>query len=636
MPFDHRSQAATPGFRGRYGTMRHRVDWLRVLLVVMACAAPVGVFAVKAGTALAVSGADGSSVGKTGTGTMCVAAIEGWDTSSGFTLTTSASEVRVKCYSSTDEVSPDVPEGAGGIQIHYGPTTGVYALPGSGNTRVSDFTLVENANGYYEASFNLYRSTGTLAFSDGTFFMGFQIIDSGFNALMSLGGFAFPAAWSGCASQGFVPWSTIDTTFPSCHSSTFGPYGGSFIGTCDANVQFAGYRVNGVALEFTEIVDYVLIPGDQFEMDVQIYLGYDWPDFDFKFRVNPDGEFVTAVPLSLGGDHFRIDMSDQIEVPARVGLVALSCSYDGEPTMYYSSDQTATACGELWCTAVSTRACSHLVVLWPSVNRLYLAGDTLSMGFRLSDEAPEHGVYNLMISGFHDDTGLEFLTVLDREGDPLTDLSYIPGTTNYSLLLPGWEGTLEHVVVSDELWSEDVALYCTDADGMVLIAGNAGLPDHDGGVVGGGGPGVDTPQACLSGSGIGLSPSSWLPAAGRMGTCLVRVLFLPSGEGIEGFREALEEDTSLGHWYEPLSVVPEAFQLLSQSGEGCSIGMSIPTGQPEPVSFDFDTCSGDASTVRQVVYTASTVGIVMLGLFGVTRFAERVIMLGARVEARDR
>lgn len=66
-------------------------------------------------------------------------------------------------------------------------------------------------------------------------------------------------------------------------------------------------------------------------------------------------------------------------------------------------------------------------------------------------------------------------------------------------------------------------------------------------------------SACLSQSGIGLSPSSWVPAAGRMFTCVMSVLFVPDGSAVQDAWEGLD---TAAHEHVPLAWIADGLELM--------------------------------------------------------------------------
>lgn len=540
------------------------------------------------------------------------------------------------------------------------PAAGTYVVSGTGGGSTGSFRFVWSPSG---CSTTATRGDTTTAETDGTFYMGpvsspYGNVPDGFFLFVREGRYSdsaycasavtFAQGASGGSFQfgGLTTQTWLDGAAPSPVSpTTIWPVsrwegvrsealpvypadwyaGGSpppieYIATCDEFVTPSGFEVDGEELAFFENVDVVVHPGDELRWNLAVSNDLLASAFDWTIRVG-DNEYVVPtafmLPESIDGDErqYWIDLSDFVTEATRVGTIELECGFGSDPPLFYMHDESAMSCdpvsGHNWCLGgAEVRPCTRLLLTWPTSNTFMLAGDTFILGFELPSGVADSGVENLALYGFHDDTGLDITTVVDRDGDALGD-----GTP---LIEPGWEGSLEHTVVSAELWSEDVSVWCYDAWGQILIAPAGGLPDRDGGVVGGA-DGEVTPGDCMSGSGIGINPSSWLPAAGRMGVCIVRVLVIPTEDGLESF--VSDADEAVGET-PPFSLIAAGVdfasdvsgEVSSPSGTGCfDIGIAPVgvTADGESCPFEeIDTTSGQRSLLAVLFVAPVFLGLI--------------------------
>jgi hypothetical protein len=626
--------------------MRHRVDWVRVLLVAAALAAPVAVFSVKAGTAIAVG--DETSIPKSGVGSACIASVDGWD-ATGTLAAASSQTVRFKCYSSSENTFDPLTSFTGSQVWKIGVTSSVSTyVCGSWVYSCAGATVAVNTPTYKEWSFVAYRaSPHTLSGADDTMTMTgiakADVADSG--AIVggqALGQFQVGNTWTGCNS-GWVAADSFESSYPECHSSAAGPYEGPEDPACWSPPGELWAPSDPRPSAGSGGISEVIQPGQS--VDVRAPWGAEVGQVYARWRGSSTWQPLTASVVDPDEQVGSLQVSPFAPAALSVTAVEFKCDavyFEEEaPTPLYSYwhlNQGVPILG--WTPFHATnlkRACMGVEVTVLDMDEEELNGTSV-----LADG--DTVTIQVVFTYSTNNTRLSYkwaplaYGVVDVESGGTTEApatySGIMSTIAFTAGTPYTYtiGPFDHAMPIDGL-----VVSCKDSIGLLDVF-DTSAPPYDGEISVGGTPpafGSHERGGCFASSNWDLfSPSTWISGGLKMGGCYLADLFVPSGDGLESFRESLDEETALGHWYEPVGVVPEAFGLLSQSGEGCSIGMTIPTGQPTPVSVEFDTCSGDSSTVRTVVYTASTVGILTLGLFGVSRLAERVILLGARGEGR--
>jgi hypothetical protein len=84
-------------------------------------------------------------------------------------------------------------------------------------------------------------------------------------------------------------------------------------------------------------------------------------------------------------------------------------------------------------------------------------------------------------------------------------------------------------------------------------------------------------STCLSSSGIGLNPSSWVPAAGHIGSCILQVLFVPSGTSASPLFQAITTK-------QPFSDIADA--LSAGTTLVSAVNNSITAGACSPPTID--------------------------------------------------
>lgn len=166
---------------------------------------------------------------------------------------------------------------------------------------------------------------------------------------------------------------------------------------------------------------------------------------------------------------------------------------------------------------------------------------------------------------------------------------------------------------------EELRFRCTDADGVLEGGRITGGPGYVAIVVGDDG-------FCDVGD-VGLNPSSWLPAGGRLLGCVARSLFVPSDESLNRLQASADELTERA----PVSFLSETLPLVSGSmsgaasaieanGAGCLTlmpaglldGLGAQSACPSTVD------SSGLSTVRTLIGSAFWIGAAW-SLFLITR-----------------
>jgi hypothetical protein len=155
---------------------------------------------------------------------------------------------------------------------------------------------------------------------------------------------------------------------------------------------------------------------------------------------------------------------------------------------------------------------------------------------------------------------------------------------------------------------------CVDSDGLQLVVGGGvswtpyatggGSQDPNGSIIGRPANWL-TPSECLPASGIGVSPSSWLPGAGAMTMCLVKTLVSP-GEFNSAAWNARINDTSLNQWGTPVATFTGGLTDLATSTGECDPVYDMPAPIPD---LTLDMCSGPIAAARTISFTLSTLAI---------------------------
>jgi hypothetical protein len=171
---------------------------------------------------------------------------------------------------------------------------------------------------------------------------------------------------------------------------------------------------------------------------------------------------------------------------------------------------------------------------------------------------------------------------------------------------------------------ERLSIYCTDSSGALNLRG--GLATND--IVTGSDelfPNSRSIDSCLSGAGIGLNPSSWVPGLVRMTSCVLTVLFVPSQIDASALRRRISAGS--GTWAEPITAVTDGIGDITTVSANCAYAVNLPIN--EGLTMSFDSCTGGVATGRDLVYTVSSVSILMFGALWLKDKAEQIMTLNA-------
>jgi hypothetical protein len=144
-------------------------------------------------------------------------------------------------------------------------------------------------------------------------------------------------------------------------------------------------------------------------------------------------------------------------------------------------------------------------------------------------------------------------------------------------------------------------------------------------------PGSETSLAnCFNGTGIGISPASWVPALGRVTGCTLRALFVPSGAGTGAFQDAVDgsvveaaggiQTTFSGAW----GALSDAADANDGGCEGPSFTLPIEALDSPHVAL-MSTCSAPASTFAPIVRGFLLFGLALMVLAASLRGIGRVV-----------
>jgi len=195
----------------------------------------------------------------------------------------------------------------------------------------------------------------------------------------------------------------------------------------------------------------------------------------------------------------------------------------------------------------SLRPCASTRVTWPTLTTIF-AGDIES--WYLS-----HAIIGY---GGDPDVLVEYATWDTENQDgpgPMGDLTW----STMVELSPGEFGDYDLTAVYDGS-NRQFVLRCTDDQGVYYAAPwstSARLNDPN--------AGAPTEEGCYGQTGLGLRPSSWVPGLMRMGSCTLRVLFVPDSEVVSDSWDGLVEDVSENA---PVAWAYSAYVLVSDSADG--------------------------------------------------------------------
>lgn len=177
---------------------------------------------------------------------------------------------------------------------------------------------------------------------------------------------------------------------------------------------------------------------------------------------------------------------------------------------------------------------------------------------------------------------------------------------------------------------ERLRVMCTDSTGLLTMRGNLATNDID--------P-LSTDifpdnrdlDACFTDTGIGLNPQSWVPAAGRMGSCVLTTLFIPGSLDFDALRRRIVG--SAGAWAEPITAIAAGVTTLTGTTGSCNYSVTLPINGG--LLLPFDSCTGGLATGRELVYTASSVSTALFGGLWLKRKAVSVLTLNSAESARN-
>lgn len=160
-------------------------------------------------------------------------------------------------------------------------------------------------------------------------------------------------------------------------------------------------------------------------------------------------------------------------------------------------------------------------------------------------------------------------------------------------------------------------------------------------IVGTEGVGRGDLSSCFAAGGLELNPSSWLPAAGRMGGCVITWFFMPTdgyvSNQIVGFNEQFEASV-VGQTFAAADNIGDFVGAMSASyASDCDADrVDLPLGSGHEASISFlDACEGTSAVVRDVVWTLLNVGFLVAGCVAVFNTGMSVIGTGAQLSFDD-
>lgn len=145
--------------------------------------------------------------------------------------------------------------------------------------------------------------------------------------------------------------------------------------------------------------------------------------------------------------------------------------------------------------------------------------------------------------------------VLAVDSDDMSDPAYDP----------------HHVVHAPDPW-EGLEVRCVDSDGTYTdgtVGEHVPSMDSDGNL-----DPIPGEQGCYSGTGIGVSPASWVPGLARMGGCVLKTLLIPSPDTTDGLFDAAEVATTKA----PISYATETASFVTTSMTGIPPAASAASG----------------------------------------------------------
>jgi hypothetical protein len=248
------------------------------------------------------------------------------------------------------------------------------------------------------------------------------------------------------------------------------------------------------------------------------------------------GPFTNTVTVSPGPDTAR----DNIEIRC-YDLTTNKYRY-----VYYGAQADFLAS--------DTRACLMVRTVWPAIGKQDLAiGQVINLTASFSGVGPATGTQVQIQYATWDSSG--------SNGPPaFSGMTY---TTAKTLTL-GDDGVAVPLTAAYTTNALQFVIRCQDAQGYyygsAFSASNflSGLPQNG-----------DDEQSCYAMSGIGLNPSSWVPGLTRMGSCVLKWLFIPTSSQTQALYDTASTLTTKA----PISYVTTAVSIVTGvlTGAGDSI-----------------------------------------------------------------
>lgn len=536
--------------------------------------------------------------------------------SAGFTLNTVPLRLSYKCYRAVD---PGEREWDSGGWIDSTSASPAYLFTGqtssivtsfsstSGTNRFSDFTIdvADDSIGYVEFSFNIYRTSGSAVYNSSR--IAYVGLDAGGSAPYDdlIGYTAARISWVSAAS--------FDAAEPAYRwSDVYEPT----VPFCGAEVTFVDPTINETVRQGDTVeVEWEATAGVTAQIDLQ-WMPIDSPGEAWEgspllrwYEIRPATSIATSGSKTLTVPNLYDFTSGVL-----LGRVNLRCFDLRTDTWRYKNAEDPSTVISL----AEQYPCSQTRVEWP-YRRNLSAGDTQRWWI-------SHRIIGY--TGTDPDVLIEYATWDDGTltGPPayssltwetVADLS--PGEGGFYDLEAGYDGT-----------SAQYLLRCVDetgtyyngkwAPGMKLGEDptESGEPRSE--------------ASCLRQSGIGLSPSSWVPGLVGMGTCTLRVLFIPSGAALsdlEASGDALADRA-------PVSFLAESADMLYGALDGSAaaveaneddcvqlLGSNLLDDVAPAYSYPVEACptaiaGGTVTTTRSVVGVAFWFGAAWM-LWGMTR-----------------
>jgi len=235
------------------------------------------------------------------------------------------------------------------------------------------------------------------------------------------------------------------------------------------------------------------------------------------------------------------DLGTWNEIGTRVGAVQLRCRDVPLGRYFYKTSEDPSSAA-----TTGARPCYSTVATWPLMKNV-VAGETA--GFYFSHSVVGYGGapgVTVQYATWDDGTLSNAPAYSSLTWTTLATLS--AGSFGTYNATAGYNGTMRQFV-----------LRCTDDQGTVYDRQWASavrlIGDADG----------SSEEGCYAQTGIGASPSSWVPGLGRVVSCTLRVLFVPDADQVQeswdGLLDTVKENA-------PAAWVYDAYELVKDSAVG--------------------------------------------------------------------